>query len=110
MASAKRARIDASIRSVLASLPVALANSLAWRGLTTATGKPSAAKAATTARSKPPVASTITSSGRSSSRRESRWSIPASSWATTKEVSLCLLASPRRTQTSRRSLETSTPT
>lgn len=44
MASAKRARIDASIRSVLASLPVALANSRTWRGLTTATGKPSAAK------------------------------------------------------------------
>jgi hypothetical protein len=47
MASAKRARIDASIRSVLASLPVALANSRTWRGLTTVTGEPSAAKAPT---------------------------------------------------------------
>jgi hypothetical protein len=71
-ASAKRARTSASILSVLASLPVALAKSLAWRGLTTATGKPSAAKAASTARSKPPVASRITSSVRSSTRRETK--------------------------------------
>ncbi len=39
-ASAKRARTCASIRSVLASRPVAPAKSRTWRGLTTATGSP----------------------------------------------------------------------
>jgi hypothetical protein len=106
--SAKRARTSASILSVLASLPIALAKSLAWRGLTTATGKPSAAKAATTARLKLPVASRITVTGRSWRRRETKVSIPASSWETTK-ASSCLWASPRRTQTSSCSLETAHP-
>jgi hypothetical protein len=44
-----------------------------------ASGNPAAAKAPTTVRSKPPVASTITSTVGSSTRRESRASIPLSS-------------------------------
>ena len=62
-ASAKWASTAASRRSVLASRPVALAKSRTWRGLTTATGRPAAARAATTGASKPPVASRTTRSG-----------------------------------------------
>ncbi len=46
-ASAKWARTPASRVSVLASVPVALAKSLTWRGLTTTTGSAAAARAAT---------------------------------------------------------------
>jgi hypothetical protein len=43
ISSAKWAKTQASIASVLASRPVARAKSRTWRGLTTATGKPAAA-------------------------------------------------------------------
>jgi hypothetical protein len=49
--SAKSARIWASIASVLASWPVALAKSRTWRGLATTTGNPAVASAATKAAS-----------------------------------------------------------
>ena len=51
MAAAKRARIWASILSVLARRPVALAKSLACLGLTTATAIPAAAMAVAAGRS-----------------------------------------------------------
>ena len=47
MASAKWASTAASRESVLASVPVALAKSRTWRGLTTTTGSAAAARAAT---------------------------------------------------------------
>ena len=53
-ASAKWARTAASKASVLASVPVALAKSRTWRGLTTTTGSAAAAKAATSGSSSPP--------------------------------------------------------
>src|SRR3954467_12633012 len=83
-ASAKWARTSASIRSVLASLPVALAKSRAWRGFTIATGMAAMASAAATGYSKPPVASTTTSAGGAFWSRPMRESIPASSLGTVK--------------------------
>src|SRR3954470_19625449 len=88
IASPKRARISASILSVLASLPVARAKSRAWRGFTTATGIPSAAKAAATGRSKPPVASSTTSAGHAAWSRPTRESMPAWSLVTSKRPPL----------------------
>ena len=64
-ASAKWARASASIRSVLARRPVALAKSRAWRGLTAATGMPAACRAARAGGSYPPVASRTTRAGAS---------------------------------------------
>jgi hypothetical protein len=49
-ASATCAKARAARAAVVANCPVALAKSRAWRGLTTATGRPLAANAATTAR------------------------------------------------------------
>ncbi len=49
----------ASSRSVLASRPVARANSRTWQGLTTTAGSPAAPNSATSRVSNPPVASTI---------------------------------------------------
>jgi len=55
--------ILASRQSVLASVPVALAKSLTWRGLTTATGIFEEAKIDAPLFSKPPVASRTTRAG-----------------------------------------------
>ena len=63
-ASAKWAMSAASSRSVLASRPVARPKARTWAGLTTASGRPAAARAAATPCSKPPVASSTTSAGR----------------------------------------------
>jgi hypothetical protein len=67
-ASAKRAIAAASSRSVFASRPVARAKARTWRGLTTATGRPAAARAAARRTSTPPVASSTTSAGASATR------------------------------------------
>lgn len=56
-ASANCASTAASRVSVLASLPVALAKSRTWRGLTTTTGSPAAASSPVRGSSSPPVAS-----------------------------------------------------
>ena len=53
----------ASIGSVLARCPSALAKARTWAGLTTTTGKPAAASAAATTVSNPPVASSATDVG-----------------------------------------------
>ena len=81
--SAKRARTLASIASVLARVPMALAKSRAWRGLITATGILAAARAAARGVSRPPVASRTTKVGPSGLRRATRAAMPASSlgWA-----------------------------
>ena len=73
-ASAKWARTPAPRVSVLASVPVALAKSLTWRGLTTTTGSAAAARAATKGSSKPPVASNNTKAG----SRSTIWGISPS--------------------------------
>ena len=102
--SAKSAMTSASMASVLASLPSALAKFLIWRGLTTASGRPAPASAAATVVSKPPVASRTISEIFSASRRSMRSSKPLPSRATAK-------ASPDgRKCTSSRSLDTSMPT
>ena len=62
-ASAKWASTWASMASVLASLPIALAKSRTWRGLTATTGSPALPSAANTASSKPPVASSTINVG-----------------------------------------------
>ena len=72
--SAKWANTLASKASVLASVPVALAKSLTWRGLTTTTGSAAAARAATRGISKPPVASNKTRAG----SRSTIWGISPS--------------------------------
>src|SRR2546427_4833813 len=63
-ASAKRAKTCASIASVFASWPVALAKSRTCRGLTTATGIPPTASALARGTCNPPVASSTTQAGR----------------------------------------------
>jgi hypothetical protein len=63
-------------------VPVALAKSLALRGLTTATAIPEAAMAIAAGRSKPPVASRTTSSGASITSRPTSVSRPSGSLAT----------------------------
>ena len=62
-ASAKWASTSASRASVLASFPVALAKSRTCRGLTTATGRDAAARAATRESSMPPEDSSNTITG-----------------------------------------------
>jgi hypothetical protein len=83
-ASAKRAITAASRRSVLASRPVARAKARTWRGLTTATGRPAAARAAAGRTSIPPVASSTTSAGASAARRSTSAATPRSSWSIVK--------------------------
>lgn len=78
-ASAKRASTAASIRSVLASLPVALAKSLTCLRLTIATGTPARARAAAAGCSSPPVASTTASATFSLRRRRTTQRMPRSS-------------------------------
>ena len=68
VASTKRAMTAASIGSVLARLPSAVAKARTWAGLTTATGRPALARPAATMVSKPPVASTATRAGASFSQ------------------------------------------
>ena len=79
MAAAKRARTKASILSgaSLARRPMALAKSLAWRGLTMATGTPVAAMEVAARRSYRPVASMTTSFGFDPPIRERTSSTPA---------------------------------
>ena len=79
MASAKWASTAASRASVLASIPVALAKSRTWRGLTTTTGSAAAARAATKGSSRPPVASSNTMAGPRSTIWETNSLIPVSS-------------------------------
>src|SRR5215204_5723752 len=103
-ALARRARTKASILSVLASWPMALAKSRACRGLTTATAIPAEAMEVAARRSKRPVASRTTNSGPTPSRLERSWSTPSWSLVSTKD-------SPwGRRHTSRVLLETSMPT
>ena len=59
----KSASSWASIRSVLASRPLARPNSRTCRGFTTTTGRSAALNSATSGTSKPPVASTMIPSG-----------------------------------------------
>ena len=104
VASAKCAMTPASIGSVLALWPSALAKARTCAGLTTAPGNPAAPRAATTTVSKPPVASNATICGESLRSRATSCSIPAA-------LRLTANASPLgRTATSRRSFETSIPT
>src|SRR5215203_1267649 len=99
-APAKRARTSASILSVLARRPAALAKSRACLGLTTATAIPAAATATAAGRSYLPVASKTTKSGRTPSRSRARSSsMPARSLATEK------ISPSGSEQTSRCSLE-----
>src|SRR4029450_8659655 len=94
----------ASRVSVLANRAVARAKSRIWRGLTTTTGKPAAARPAATTVSKPPVASSTTKVGVMVLSRLASSSMPSPSRATTK------LSPAGRTATSRRSFATSIPT
>src|SRR5438045_8077456 len=77
VASAKWAITTASIGSVLARLPRALAEARTCAGLTTTTGRPAPARPAATTVSKPPVASIATSVGDRAFSRATRSSIPA---------------------------------
>ena len=94
----------ASIASVLASLPVALAKSLTWRGLITTTGKPFAANIPTDAVSNPPVASRTMRSGDSGFMKSTMSDMPSSSFEKLK------ISPDGLTATSNLSLETSIPT
>jgi hypothetical protein len=103
-ASPKRANIWASMVSVLANLPVALAKFRTWRGLTTTTGRLAAAKAVTTAASKLPVASKTIRRGCRGFIRFMNVPIPSSSLSTDQ------VEPPGMTATSKLPLETSIPT
>jgi hypothetical protein len=96
--------MPASIRSVLASCPVAFAKSRTCRGLTTTTGNASAARAATQRSSYPPVASRTMSSGASTRSRSTSVRTPRSSFATVHRSPLGLTA------TTNSALATSMPT
>src|SRR4051794_5000966 len=102
-ASAKRAIVSASRRSVFASRPVARAKARPRRG-SAATGSPAAARAAARPTSRPPVASSTTSVGARAARRSTSAAIPSSSWSIVK------LSPEGREWTSSRCLETSMPT
>jgi len=82
-ASAKWASTWASIESVFASFPVALAKSLTCFGFTTTTGHSRAANAPTTPVSKPPVASRTTNDGELDRTKSTRCAIPSSSFEKT---------------------------
>ena len=101
--AAKWASTRASMASVLARCPIALAKSRTWRGLTTSTGSPARQSAAATAASRPPVASRTTRRGRSGASRATSSAWPSGVLATVKTG-----ASP--TATSSLALETSMPT
>ena len=75
-ASAKRPRTNASMRSVLASLPTARAKSRTCRGLTIATGRPPRSNSAATGISSAPVASTTTPEGSSALSHSTRSPMP----------------------------------
>ena len=75
-ASAKRPRTNASMRSVLASLPTARAKSRTCRGLTIATGRPPRSNSAATGISSAPVASTTTPEGSSALSHSTRPPMP----------------------------------
>jgi len=60
---------------------MARAKSRAWRGLTTATGRPTTARAAAAGISRPPVASNTMSAGASGRTRSTKAAMPASSFA-----------------------------
>src|SRR3990172_6019702 len=98
-----RARVWASIASVLASVPQALAKSRIWRGFITATGNPAAVNRPVISISKPPVASNTMSCGLSPAAQATNSPPPASSLA-----KLCT-APVGNTATSKRALLTSMP-
>ena len=100
-ASPKRTRSLASIRSVFASKPMDLANKRTRRGLTKATGSPTADNSTSTARSSPPVDSMTIKSGCNSCN----WLV---SFAMDSR-SLCADHSHPGAQMSNRALETSIP-
>src|SRR5258706_8784090 len=77
--------VAASSRSVLAKRPEDWAKALTRRGLTTAKGRPAAAKVLATIVSKPPVASMTTSFGLRMRRRSTKPSRPVASRGTQKE-------------------------
>lgn len=104
VASTKWAITPASIGSVLARLPNALAKARTCAGLTTTTGSPAPASPAATTVSNPPVASTAMAAGPRGPSRSIRAAIPSPS-RLTKNAS-----PPGRTATSRRSFDTSIPT
>ena len=94
----------ASIVSVLASLPGALAKFRACRGLITTAGSRFVARAVTSCVSSPPVASITTKVGLSCWRRPAKASMPFSSWTTCQH---CLEG---KSATSKVFLEMSIPT
>src|SRR5579871_3200951 len=103
-ASAKCAMTAASIGSVFARWPIALAKERTWAGLTMTTGSSAEARAAAATVSKPPVASKATIRGEMALSRLISCSSPAALRSTTKNSPL------GRTATSSRSFETSIPT
>ena len=82
MTSANCFSTRASIRSVLANCPIALAKSRAWRGLITTTANPAACSAHATAFSYPPLASISTMSTTSALNFATRASYPSASLLT----------------------------
>ena len=101
---ANSASTSASMSSVFANRPRALAKSRTCRGFTTATAQPASIKSATSWRSYPPVASTTTnvSSGEPSCF-DSRWCAPSSQRMVSDRTSGSMW-------TSQEDLETSIPT
>ena len=104
MVLAYSASTRASMRSVLASFPQALAKSRTWRGFMTTTGNPAAASCAAITASYPPVASSTINVGAISRRRATTSARPASSFALLQNVSW------GNTPTSNVALDTSIPT
>lgn len=102
--SPKRAMTSASMASVFARCPAALAKARILAGSTMMTGRPAAASVAATTVSKPPVASTITRAGLRGPSRAMRRSRPLALRSTVK------CSPPGRTAMSSCFLETSTPT
>ena len=102
-ASAKWASTWASMASVLANLPVALAKSRTWRGLTATTGSPALPRTPRTGNSNPPVASSTINVGRKARSWTSSSAMPAV-W-----LSTCHCSPAGRTATSRLARATSMP-
>lgn len=104
VAATKRAMTAASIGSVLARLPSAVAKARTCAGLTTITGRPVPASPAATIGSNPPVASTATARQPSGPSRSANAARPLPSRGTAKAVPA------GKTCTSSRSFDTSIPT
>ena len=103
-ASPKLTKTLASMRSVLASIPLALAKSRTWRGLTTTTGNLLANKALTRPASYRPVASTTIKFGFSDGSEETTWLNPSLSFV------VCHTSAADESATSSDALDTSIPT